>query len=69
MLSATASPAATTLSNAPTTVRGGSLRAGRSRSVTSVTTPSVPSEPTNRPARSYPLTPLVVRRPSRTAVP
>ena len=52
--SATARPAPTSVSKAPTTVRGESVSAGRSRRVTSVITPSVPSDPTNNPARSYP---------------
>ena len=66
---ATACPAATRVSKAPTTVRGGAVSAGRRRSVISVRTPSVPSEPTNRLTRSYPATPFVVRRPSWTGGP
>ena len=49
---ATASPAAVRVSKKPTTVTGGPAGSGRRRSVTSVTTPSVPSEPTIRPRRS-----------------
>jgi hypothetical protein len=45
VVAATASPAATMLSKAPTTVRGAAARAGRSRSVTSVTTPQRPLRP------------------------
>ena len=57
------------VADAATTVRGGPDGAGRSRRVTSVATPSVPSDPTNSPARSSPATPLVVRRqPDRLAV-
>ena len=66
---ATAWPAATSVPNAPTTVCGVPTTAGRSRSVTSVITPRVPSEPTINPARSYPATPFVVLRPMPTAVP
>ena len=66
---ATARPDVTRSAKAPTTVRGVPAGAGRSRSVTSVTTPSVPSEPTKSPTRSRPATPLVVRRPRRTASP
>lgn len=65
----TADPESGREPNAPTTVRGVSARAGRSRSVISVTTPRVPSDPTNRPVRSSPATPLFVRRPSRVTVP
>ncbi len=53
----------------PASAPWSTIGAGRSRSVTSVTTPSVPSDPTNSPARSSPATPLVVRRPRRTASP
>jgi hypothetical protein len=42
---------------------------GRRASVTSVTTPSVPSEPTNRWVRSYPATPFAVGRPVRITDP
>ena len=49
---ATASPASVRVSKKPTTVVGGPGGSGRRRSVTSVTTPSVPSEPTMRPRRS-----------------
>ncbi len=66
---ATASPAAASVSKNPTTVRGVPVRSGRSRTVTSVITPRVPSEPTIRPARSYPATPFAVRRPTRTTSP
>ncbi|HUJ67373.1 MAG TPA: FAD-binding protein, partial [Acidimicrobiales bacterium] len=53
---ATACPDETRSGKAPTTVRGVPAGAGRSRSVTSVTTPSVPSDPTNSPTRSSPAT-------------
>ena len=49
---ATAAPAATTEAKNPTTVRARADGRGRSRTVTSVTTPSVPSEPTISPTRS-----------------
>ena len=47
----TASPAATSEEKKPTTVCSGG-RAGRSRTVISVTRPSVPSDPTSSAARS-----------------
>ena len=43
--------------------------AGRSASVASVTTPSVPSDPTINRVRSYPATPFADRRPVRTTSP
>ena len=49
---ATASPASERVSKKPTTVRIGAVRSGRSRTVTSVITPRVPSDPTMSPARS-----------------
>lgn len=64
----TAAPASTTESKYPATVRSRG-REGRSRTVISVMTPSVPSEPTISPARSYPATPLAVLRPTRTSSP
>lgn len=64
----TASSAATTEEKYPATVRSCG-RAGRSRTVISVITPRVPSDPTISPARSYPATPSAVRRPSRTISP
>ncbi len=42
---------------------------GRSRTVASTITPSVPSEPVNRAVRSYPVTPLTVRRPGARSRP
>src|SRR4051794_6426385 len=43
--------------------------AGRSARVTSGVTPSVPSDPTMSRVRSYPATPLAVRRPVRRTSP
>src|SRR5262245_12279165 len=43
--------------------------AGRNANVASVTTPSVPSEPTNSRVKSYPATPFAARRPVRTTSP
>ena len=65
---ATAEAAARSVGKAATAVKGGGSR-GTSRNVTSTTTPRVPSEPTNRPTRSSPATPLAVRWPSRVSVP
>src|SRR6266849_3827553 len=45
------------------------LGKGKSCTVISVATPSVPSEPTNSPTRSYPATPLIVWRPTRRISP
>jgi hypothetical protein len=45
-------PQAGIVSKKPTTVRGAVVRSGRSRTVTSVITPSVPSDPTSSPTRS-----------------
>jgi hypothetical protein len=64
----TADPASTAEPKNPATVRAGA-GVGLSRTVTSVTMPRVPSEPTMSPTRSRPATPLAVRRPIRTSSP
>jgi hypothetical protein len=64
----TARPASTTSANVATTVATGG-GSGRRRSVASVITPSVPSDPTNSRLRSYPATSLIVRPPRRSARP
>ncbi len=66
---ATASPAARREGKVPTTVTGSTRGRGRSRTVALVTIPSAPSEPTNRPVRSSPATPLTVRRPVMMTLP
>ena len=64
----TARPAATTSSKTATAVIAcGGI--GRSRKRAMVTIPNVPSLPTMSPARSYPATPLTVRRPRRVTRP
>src|SRR5438874_378215 len=68
VIASTADPAAATVWNTATIVSDGS-GAGRSLTVIFVITPSVPSEPTNRPVRSYPATPLAVRRPQVSTSP
>src|SRR5690606_8680056 len=68
LIAATAAPAAAVVSNTATRVRE-LAAAGRSASVISVITPRVPSEPTNSRVRSYPATPLAVRRPVRSTEP
>ena len=68
MIAAVARPASATWSNTATAVVAGGGR-GRSRSLAMVTIPNVPSDPTTSPARSYPATPLIVRRPSRVTWP
>ena len=64
----TALAAASTDAKYATTVLGGCC-GGTSRSVTSVTTPSVPSLPTNSFVKLSPATSLSRGPPSRTAVP
>lgn len=65
---ATASPAAPVEPKTATRVSD-AAGAGRSATVTSVITPRVPSEPTKSRVRSYPATPLAVRRPVRSTSP
>jgi hypothetical protein len=55
-------PACLMSSNSATPVSGGGIAGMRSKTI-STTTPSDPSEPTNRLARSKPATPLAVGRP------
>ncbi len=59
---ATASPAASVVLNPATSVAG-ACGSGLSCTVACVMTPRVPSLPTKSLARSYPATPLTVRRP------
>jgi len=68
MICSTARPAAPTSSKSATTVTAGG-GSGRRRSRAMVTIPRVPSLPTMSPARSYPATPLTVRRPNRETLP
>src|SRR6266704_440989 len=61
--------AAPKLGKLAATVVGGAAGRGRSRKVADVITPRVPSDPTIRLVRSYPATPLIVRRPVRSTRP
>ena len=65
---ATAVPAAAVEPKTATMVSDSS-GTGRSATVTSVITPRVPSAPTKSRVRSYPATPLAVRRPVRSTSP
>ncbi len=67
-MAATVAPASRAEAKSAAPVRGRPA-AGRSASVASVMIPSVPSLPTNSRVRSYPATPLTVRRPVRSTSP
>ncbi|SIH10480.1 Uncharacterised protein [Mycobacteroides abscessus subsp. abscessus] len=68
MNSATVRPADSVSGKIPTPVSGGG-RSGVSPKVIATMTPSVPSDPTRRAARSRPATPFAVARPSFVTVP
>ena len=66
---ADAAAAASTPGNAAATVTTSPGTTGRSRTVASTITPSVPSEPVISAVRSYPVTPFTVRCPVRRSRP
>ena len=69
MIAVTASPALARVGKTARNVTVSPVGRGTSRTVAPVTTPSVPSDPTNNRVRSYPTTSFRVRPPVRTTSP